>query len=602
MRNLSIRNYTDESDLTDFAPDVDPAIIDQSIGKIRDKFVQAQGEKKAIDLMGEDINFTKATTEKELVETRNLLKLLSKKRAVDGAPWYQVGRCLHNIDHRLLPDWIIFSKRCPEKFKQGECEILWRKMKPSNYTIATLHYFASRDSPKKYSVLQEGELTKLISKGEIGEHWPIAKVVMEKYKFRFKCASIKHNLWYEFVGHKWVKREHAFTLSRLISEDIAQLYESRIRVLYGSLQDKAGNDIDKIESRVQNVKNVIKKLGNNNFKKCVLAECANIAYDPNFLINLDESRKLICFENGVYDLEISVFRDGCPDDYISLSTGYNYIEYDENDEYYGILTDFLGKIQPNIELREYLLTLLSTCLAGSIREESFYVFTGNGANGKSKLMELLKLTLGAYYKPMDVRLLTERRSNSATASPEVADKKGIRACTLDEPNAHDEINTGFMKLFTGNDEITARALFQDPIYFKPQFKPFLLCNNLPNIRSDDDGTWRRLKVLRFGTKFVRECEATKSQKQAIKNNTIGIYLADLDISEKLPDWKQTFMAILLKYYKKYLEHGLIHPKLVLKYTNDYKRKCDVYQDFMTDCLTKTGDVNHTINMMNLHDL
>src|SRR5437868_4288868 len=83
--------------------------------------------------------------------------------------------------------------------------------------------------------------------------------------------------------------------------------------------------------------------------------------------------------------------------------------------------------------------------------------------------------------------------NSSSASPEVADKKGIRACTMDEPNHNDEINTGFMKLFTGGDEITARALFQEPIYFKPQFKPFLLCNKLPNIRSDDDGTWRRLK-------------------------------------------------------------------------------------------------------------
>ena len=45
--------------------------------------------------------------------------------------------CLHNIDYRLLEDWIEFSKKCPNKFKKGECEKLWKKMKPSIYNMAT---------------------------------------------------------------------------------------------------------------------------------------------------------------------------------------------------------------------------------------------------------------------------------------------------------------------------------------------------------------------------------------------------------------------------------------------------------------------------------
>ena len=249
-------------------------------------------------------------------------------------------------------------------------------------------------------------------------------------------------------------------------------------------------------------------------------------------------------------------------------------------------------------MRNYVLTLLATCLSGSISEENFYVLTGSGANGKSKLMELLKHTLGDLYKPMDILLLTGKRTSSSAASPELADKKGIRACTLDEPKSTDEINTGFMKIFTGGDTITARALFKEPIYFKPQFKPFLLCNDLPNIKSDDDGTWRRLKVIPFLSKFIKQSEASKKMKnQELPKNH---YWADISLSEKLPDWKQGFMCMLIKYYREYQKHGLSHPKLVTQHTANYRKKCDVFQDFIGDYLVQVEDAKKTIPVSDLH--
>ena len=41
-----------------------------------------------------------------------------------------------------------------------------------------------------------------------------------------------------------------------------------------------------------------------------------------------------------------------------------------------IMEDFLKKIQPDKIMRKYLMTLLSTCLTGSICVESFYIFVG----------------------------------------------------------------------------------------------------------------------------------------------------------------------------------------------------------------------------------
>jgi len=599
---LSCRRFFSQDQMTQLADNVDPEDIDIAINKLKDNLIESTTNKKEeiAKLMGDDTNFIKAVSEDLLVEARNLIKLFSQERASWYYPWYQVGKCLHNIDYRLLTDWIEFSnKTTRHNFKKGECERLWKKLKPSNYTMATLHYFASKDNPKKYLKMKEGKLNKLIKDGLEASHNTIAKLLIEKYKFIYRCASIKHNSWYEFRNHRWIEIDSAYTLRNLISDELTTEYGKHQAYLYDLSKEKQGYDKEQTLNEATRISKVIQKLNNSTFKNGVIRECADISYDPNFLKNLDENIYLICFENGVYDLEADSFRDGCPDDYISLCTNYKYIPYDKNDECSKDMKEFFKKIQPDKEMRKYLKTLLSTCLAGSISEESFYVFTGSGANGKSKLMELMKYSMGDLFKPMDIMVLVGKRTSSSSATPELADKKGIRISPFDEPKATDEINTGFMKLFTGGDLIMARALFKEPIYFKPQFKPFLLCNHLPNIKSDDEGTWRRLKVIPFLSKFIKPSDATKKMRKiGLEKNH---FWADGGLSEKLPEWKEMFMGLLIKYYKKYRTDGLIHPKLVTKHTAEYRKRCDVFQDFIGDYLEKTSNDKDAITVINLHE-
>lgn len=593
---LSCRRFFSENDITPLADNVDPVEIDSKINKLKEKIIDSKDKNNAAELMGKNINFIKAVSEDLFVEARNLVKLFSKKRASYYDTWYQVGKCLYNIDYRLLEDWIQFSKKTTRNnFTKGECESIWRKFKHSNYSMASLHHWAAQDNPNQYIKMKEEKLNKLIRDGMEASHNTIAKLLMEKYKFRYKCASIKHNLWYEYKNHKWEVIDSAYSLRNLISDELTQEYGKQQSYLYDLSKQKQGYDKEQCIGEATRISKVISKLNNSTFKNGVIRECADIAYDPKFLEKLDENNYLICFENGIYDLEADIFRGGCPDDHISLCTGYDYVPYDPNDEYSKDIKNFIKKIQPEKIMRNYLLILLSTCLAGSISEESFYVLTGSGANGKSKLMELMKYTMGDLFKPMDIMVLVGKRTSSSSATPELADKKGIRICPFDEPKATDEINTGFMKIFTGGDQIMARALFQEPIYFKPQFKPFLLCNHLPNIKADDDGTWRRLKVIPFLSKFIKLSEAKK--KTVLGKNQ---FWADNNLSEKLPEWKQMFMSMLIKYYKKYRTDGLIHPKLVTQETANYRKRCDVFQDFIGDYLEKTEDPKDSINTIALY--
>ena len=84
------------------------------------------------------------------------------------------------------------------------------------------------------------------------------------------------------------------------------------------------------------------------------------------------------------------------------------------------LMDILKKILPIDAVREYFLLILSTCLSGKIWFEKFFVLTGTGANGKSKLLEFINNCFGQYFHQMNVAALCSKEGSSTQADPELA--------------------------------------------------------------------------------------------------------------------------------------------------------------------------------------
>jgi phage/plasmid-associated DNA primase len=73
-------------------------------------------------------------------------------------------------------------------------------------------------------------------------------------------------------------------------------------------------------------------------------------------------------------------------------------------------------------------------------------------------------------------------------------------------------------------------------------------------------------------------------------NTSTEFKIDRELTYKFEVWKETFMAILLKYYRLYKQAGcIIEPKEVLEYTNEYQRKNDIFADFCDNYISKSED-------------
>ena len=375
-----------------------------------------------------------------------------------------------------------------------------------------------------------------------GSHYQIAKVVFQIYKDRFRVDDIKNTEWYEFEGVRW-KKSHLMNI--LISEELPKYYRS-IKISDTSVQNKNLQDFlvnnDKIDANLRNqmVDNIIAKLENVSFKNSILAQVVYLfkTYDNDFYVNLDSTPNLLGFKNGVYDFDTSKFRKGIQNDYVTFSTGYDYIEYDEKSQQVRDIYDFLSKIIPNRRVLEYTLKVLGKSLIG-MPDERFYIWTGlSGANGKSTLVNFLEHTLGDYITSVDVSLLTNKRGNASNASPDVVRLRGKRIFTFQEPEHDDKLRTGILKQYSGGDTIIARELFKAPITFKLQGTMIMCCNDLPSVTSCDGGTWRRIRVVEFKSRF---CD------NPVKQNEFKI---DPTIKTKIKMWRPYFMSILIHWYNK----------------------------------------------------
>jgi len=550
-----------------------------------------------------------------------LVKLLSDKRASDYDDWIKTGFCIHSLSRTKFGYdlWILFSKKS-NKFDLNSCNKLWQEMDrkaKDKYTIGSMKYWAKKDNPEAYEKLRTDSLESLVRKSimkdkSCGAHSDVANVIHKYYGEEFVCAGLKDSSWYYFSSDsgKWMPTEQGHELRKRLSNDIIEIYENyggKYRVLRGD--DPDSEDYEKYDKYNSNCHSVILRLKDGTYKDKIMKECKEKFYDDKFIEKINTNLNLIGLNNCVIDLQYKIgneskimFREGIPDDYITISMGYDipierselpllfedvYKRINDNDvdnEFHNLtndLDDFFNKVLPYEDVREYTLRFLSSCLSGEVPDQKFYMWTGSGGNGKSLLVKLLQHTLGDYSKTMDVSYITKERGGSSAASPELEAIKYARFVSLSEPEKHDSIYVGKLKQITGGDNMTSRGLFKDTNEFKPQFKMMLMCNDLPSIPNVDGGVARRIEVVDYPSKFVENPRPTKNNPHQ--------YLKDNTLETRMKKWNIVFLFKLLEYYTKFIKEGTKAPPSVTEATQIYLIENDLIQKWIKEDLVECDE-------------
>ena len=545
-------------------------------------------------------NSSPTFNEDDIKTARKLLLILDPKRAESYDSWFRVGCCLRNIDYRMLPDFIEFSLQA-EAYKEtaeNDCRELWCKLK-KGLGIGTLFRWAQEDNPTEYNNIRRTTIEHLLCKSvprngdkkKLDANHYILKALYEKYKHNFVCVSFSSKIWYMFDGIMWTRSDDAPRLRELIKTELHDDF-LHLSMKYSVLANSETNPdcpnkdhYQKLSAKFGEYSQLVR---NHDFKKKIMDEATEHFFwnpkekdersDFRFEQMLDKNLLILGMKNGIYDLVSHQFREAHCEDYISISTNINYKEHSWEDENVQDIMLFISQIIPKKGVRDYVLTLLSSLLDGNLLE-LFNIWTGSGGNGKSKLIELVELTLGDYCAKLSVSAITCKRAQSNSATPEIARLKGRRFVCLQEPSENEVLNTGYIKELTGGDKMQARSLHQEPFEFKPQAEFIMMCNNMPRVPSvDDGGIWRRIRVVAFESRFVDDPDPEKPNE----------FKRDYNLNKKFANWGEPFFWILTQYYKIFkfgdktqgILPGLHEPPEVLLATQEYKNNNDFYADFI----------------------
>jgi len=157
---------------------------------------------------------------------------------------------------------------------------------------------------------------------------------------------------------------------------------------------------------------------------------------------------------------------------------------------------FLNEILPGQEKELYWIQeYVGYCLYRTWDWDKVIMFLGDGDNGKSTLLEVIRALLGAENCPtIGLYDLCNGRWYLAELY--------LKLANIDADTAtKDLINTSKFKTATGGDQIMGERKGKNPFFFNSTCKHFMSCNNMPYCYDDTDAFYRRWFIIKFFEQF-----------------------------------------------------------------------------------------------------
>ena len=285
----------------------------------------------------------------------------------------------------------------------------------------------------------------------------------------------------------------------------------------------------------------------------------------NKQLNVD--RYLLNTPNGTVDLKTGFLRKHCREDLITQMTACAVDMEADCPRWKKVLLEIMEGDQAMVD---YLQRALGYSLTGNAGEHCFFMCHGTGRNGKNTMLDVVRRIMGDYGWLIDPKELMAGRNEHPAA---IAQLVGRRFVTTSEVEGDARLAEGLVKRVTGDDELNARFMRQNPFTFPVLFKLWVLCNDKPEIKGTNEGIWSRIRLIPFEHYFPLEAR--------IKN------LVDILVDEEGP----AIFGWLVKGCREWQQRsGLVEPQKVLDATKTYRGEQDVLEAFLGErCTRYTGD-------------
>lgn len=294
------------------------------------------------------------------------------------------------------------------------------------------------------------------------------------------------------------------------------------------------------------------------FRKNCFLETVEYVRACTFVNAHEPAKNLMNIENGVLNIETSELK---PHDPEYLFFNKLAVKYDPNAKGEKI-HKFIREITGSEEDAKVLEEVVGYCLYRSYPFHKALALVGEGANGKSTFLMLVKNFLGI--ENVSGRGLVDLESNRFAKASLFGKLANIYADLSDDTLQR----TGTFKMLTGGDVIGAEKKFKDSFTFVNYAKLLFSCNKLPEVYDDTDAFFRRWIIIVFPNVFYGE----KRDPNILKKLTTPEQLSGL-------------LNIALEGLRRLLENeGFSYSKSTEETREDYIRKSDPLAAFIMDCI------------------
>jgi putative DNA primase/helicase len=265
------------------------------------------------------------------------------------------------------------------------------------------------------------------------------------------------------------------------------------------------------------------------------------------------------------------------------------VEYRENVECKEWF-ETLGLIYNNQDEIDYIQQALAYTLSGYTKRAFHFLYGGKGANGKSTILNTMRLLLGngqngyCIETPIDSLVYKKNDSESGVYHSRL---KGARMIIATECNMNDRLHTTFIKSFTGGDSITAREKYaRYAVTFEPEGKLFISGNEKLKISDDSQAMWERVRIVEY-TKQIPE----ERRIDCYWNNLFDAEASGI-LNWLIEGWKKIKKANM----------NLAQTETMKTSCKEYQHEEDIIQQFIDETIERSGDMSNVIRSSAIHEV
>ena len=248
----------------------------------------------------------------------------------------------------------------------------------------------------------------------------------------------------------------------------------------------------------------------------------------------NEPKNLICVANGVLDIDTLTLEPHSPEHHFLTKIPVHYLTPEEWDRLAceNRIDKFFHEVLPSRVDVQSIYEFFGYCLYHDMPIHKAFMLIGEGANGKSTLLSLLKAFLGKEsISNISLQQLCQNRFAKAGLHGKLAN-------IFADLTQKSLFETGVFKMLTGNDTVDVERKFvQKRIKLTSYAKMIFSCNIIPeNSRDDTRAFWRRWILITFPNVFDKEYANVDEkilEKLITKEELSGLLLKALEGLKRL---------------------------------------------------------------------